>query len=533
MAENAVNLFSFSQIESAQSVFMSLFRLQEQRRECVIPAIVESYSSTRHCIVVRPLVSKVMIYQDDSDEGSSSQTKDEERDAKKMQLSRTLLKLKVQQNRHGNFVIDYPYQKGDTGFIIASDRNWVEALKKNSFKKVNKNEGEQEPGSFELASFVNGAFYPFAFADDASDEMEITSELRQKDERILEQPTPSDIVALQMLDKKEQMILSYENQCDSDSTSSDSDSTIGAAIIIQKDGNRIRLRGGNSKRPESIWVDDDATTITDCAEIKGLPPDSSDEDMDSQAGDKGKHEDYTTVDGRTTFVKKATIDPVKHLGPTDAKFRKVYYVSAQSDSGSDYCEGFWAEEKDADEWSRDAHKHLWLMSARILSDIPVKIRKINADWMSDFSGWGSGGGGGGGGCSCSDFDFSIASDSDSVVVDFLYDSQGNSAEGIEPYTIVVKRGKVTLSKRKTDTGRAFTLATSEEEHKRVIIPTQPISEVVFPWALIPEAGNLEESDSDSSEIAITSFLMQGTSGTIYRITLDDSGGKPTFDINPK
>ena len=135
--------------------FQTLFRLKEVDKQGAIPAIVRSYNRKTGIATVQPIVTYVV----DTKEGEKL-------------IPRGTYDVSVVRFAHGGFVIDAPLFAGDTGWLIAADRNAKDAKEANS-KILNadqddenpSNEGFKRPTDDSLRSFSWGFFIPDTWGD--------------------------------------------------------------------------------------------------------------------------------------------------------------------------------------------------------------------------------------------------------------------------------------------------------------------------------------------------------------------------------
>ena len=135
--------------------FQTLFRLKEVDKQGAIPAIVRSYDRKTGIATVQPIVTYVV----DTKEGEKL-------------IPRGTYDVSVIRFAHGGFVIDAPLFAGDTGWLIAADRNAKDAKEANS-KILNadqddenpSNEGFKRPTDDSLRSFSWGFFIPDTWGD--------------------------------------------------------------------------------------------------------------------------------------------------------------------------------------------------------------------------------------------------------------------------------------------------------------------------------------------------------------------------------
>ena len=135
--------------------FQTLFRLKEVDKQGVVPAIVRSYNRKTGIATVQPIVTYVV----DTKEGEKL-------------IPRGTYDISVIRFAHGGFVIDAPLFTGDTGWLVAADRNAKDAKEANS-KILNadqddenpSNEGFKRPTDDSLRSFSWGFFIPDTWGD--------------------------------------------------------------------------------------------------------------------------------------------------------------------------------------------------------------------------------------------------------------------------------------------------------------------------------------------------------------------------------
>ena len=503
MSNGSTYSFSSGQIATAEALFRTLFRLHDVAKDGVIPAIVSDYSPRTHYVAVKPLVrfaeNKV------GEEGSDGVTVSFE--------DRPTYKVKTYQQRHGNFIIDFPLRKGDTGFLVAVDRNWSTARNANDKIFADGNAGPENPVTFETSSFANGIFYPFSFTNDKKHSVKPLPADIERTNRILEQPDSRTMIRVHNWEDLNEALLYTEiqhlpNGVESvDESGSESDDDLGTAGIVIGHS-QVRIRGGGGEeRPQSVWIGKDGTTVTNRVVVEGFPP--------NPAEKIEKHEPYEKVDGTMTFTKKATIDPVNDLRKSDAKFRPIYYLTVLNNDSDEQGESYSIDSES------DYGDNVWLMRARVLSDIPVKIRKIH------LAGGTAASDSDGGGCNCDSISIS-ASGECSVVTDIEYESSYADSD-IEPYTILVHKGKICVRTIKGNGRKLFQLFTSEDPDRLLKIPTVPISEVVYPWALRGNTDDVERGEY--GEEPIESLRMYNSDGQKVTLTvIKNSYGENTIEI---
>ena len=157
--------------------FQTLFRLKEVDKQGVIPAIVRSYDRKTGIATVQPIVTYVV----DTKEGEKL-------------IPRGTYDVSVIRFAHGGFVIDAPLFAGDTGWLIAADRNAKDAKEANS-KILNadqddenpSNEGFKRPTDDSLRSFSWGFFIPDTWGD---------TELTKNDGLVIKDVDEKNVIAL-------------------------------------------------------------------------------------------------------------------------------------------------------------------------------------------------------------------------------------------------------------------------------------------------------------------------------------------------
>ena len=155
----------------------TLFRLKEVDKQGVIPAIVRSYDRKTGIATVQPIVTYVV----DTKEGEKL-------------IPRGTYDVSVIRFAHGGFVIDAPLFAGDTGWLIAADRNAKDAKEANS-KILNAdqddenpyNEGFKRPTDDSLRSFSWGFFIPDTWGD---------TELTKNDGLVIKDVDEKNVIAL-------------------------------------------------------------------------------------------------------------------------------------------------------------------------------------------------------------------------------------------------------------------------------------------------------------------------------------------------
>lgn len=144
--EISANPIDFSIQGDMVACWNSLMRQREMDFECCIPAIVTGtwYDRNAHTVEVRPLVDMV---------SSSGET-----------IRRPIMRVTYLRLVSGRYFMDSPLSKGDTGWIIASDRDSFLQKANNSSINVSKNNGASPPNTYELHKYRHGFFIPDSWA---------------------------------------------------------------------------------------------------------------------------------------------------------------------------------------------------------------------------------------------------------------------------------------------------------------------------------------------------------------------------------
>ena len=154
--------YDLSVLENEPTYIAELFRQYSIGREYCIPCIVTEYDATTHRADVQPL---------------ANHTRDNGREI--VDSKRPVVKgVPVRTFAHGGFAISAPLFKGDTGYLVAVDRNCATIIEGNSTTlygddaKSEKNKGCGIPDDCSLTGFVNGFFVPCSWASAEQDENE-------------------------------------------------------------------------------------------------------------------------------------------------------------------------------------------------------------------------------------------------------------------------------------------------------------------------------------------------------------------------
>lgn len=154
--------YDLSVLENEPTYIAELFRQYSIGREYCIPCIAIEYDATTHRADVQPL---------------ANHTRDNGKEI--VDSKRPVVKgVPVRIFAHGGFAISAPLFRGDTGYLVAVDRNCTTIIEDNSTTlygddaKNDKNKGCGIPDDCSLTSFVNGFFVPCSWASAEQDENE-------------------------------------------------------------------------------------------------------------------------------------------------------------------------------------------------------------------------------------------------------------------------------------------------------------------------------------------------------------------------
>lgn len=149
--EDRLPQFDRAKIKTPIGFFSTLFRLMRISEEFAIPAIVKKYDRNTGIAKVQPIVSNL------ADDINNQE----------IEIPRSEYDVHVVRFAHGGYVVDAPLFVGDTGWLIAGDRNGTSAIKANSTilkedqnDENSPNEGHKKPDDNSLKSFAWGFFIP-------------------------------------------------------------------------------------------------------------------------------------------------------------------------------------------------------------------------------------------------------------------------------------------------------------------------------------------------------------------------------------
>lgn len=151
--------------ESDIGFFKALFRIHDVARETAIPCIVRSYDAEKCRASVQPLVNNIVRNVDGEKEIERPTYED----------------IPVMRICRGGFSVSMPLFAGDTGILLALDRNCASAIEHNSSALSEEqtdadreNRGPERPDDMSTSSFANGVFIPFSFSPSDDDKESIT-----------------------------------------------------------------------------------------------------------------------------------------------------------------------------------------------------------------------------------------------------------------------------------------------------------------------------------------------------------------------
>ena len=154
MAGEAIDTFDPAISTERIGFFKSLLRIHEVGRECILPCIVRKYDAATGKVSAEPL-AKYVVSKIGGDE----------------EISRPVYEdVPVFRICHGGFEVQMPVFVGDTGLLLALDRNCDTSLENNSAKlkgdqaENGENIGPSRPDDNSLASFDHSVFIPFSFS---------------------------------------------------------------------------------------------------------------------------------------------------------------------------------------------------------------------------------------------------------------------------------------------------------------------------------------------------------------------------------
>lgn len=150
--KNALPGYDKDEIGDPVGFFRTLFRMKDIQEERIIPAIVIDKDEKTGLLKVLPLLKRTF----------NTKTGD-------IDIDRDVVTARPLRICHGGFSISIPLLKGDSGILLASDRKYEEAAKKNIEPIIGNQSDEQlegktaAPDDCTILRFDGGFFIPFSF----------------------------------------------------------------------------------------------------------------------------------------------------------------------------------------------------------------------------------------------------------------------------------------------------------------------------------------------------------------------------------
>lgn len=151
----AIDTFDPGVVSSKIGFFKALFRMYSIAHDCIIPCIVRKYYPETGLVDAQPIVNNIKPTVD----GNKQIERPVYRDVPVLHIC------------HGGFEVSAPLFSGDTGLLVAIDRNCATAISANSSvltedqpEKGGKNKGPMPIDDLSTASFDHSVFIPFSFA---------------------------------------------------------------------------------------------------------------------------------------------------------------------------------------------------------------------------------------------------------------------------------------------------------------------------------------------------------------------------------
>lgn len=161
MSTEALSTFEQAEAETIVGFYKALFRMVESAHETCIPAIVEERENESGLVKVKPLANWVK----QTDKGPVG-------------VVRQSIYVRPLKAFHGGFTIRLPLFVGDTGYVIACDRDCTTAISRNSSileedqkeDGSSENKGPSDPDSMDRPQHPYGFFIPCSWFKDNGDE---------------------------------------------------------------------------------------------------------------------------------------------------------------------------------------------------------------------------------------------------------------------------------------------------------------------------------------------------------------------------
>lgn len=155
MGENAIDTFDPGVVAERIGFYKALFRMFAVATDGVIPCIVRKYDEESGTVSAQPIVNNIVPTLDGN-----------------KQVERPVYEdVQVFCLCHGGFEVSIPLFVGDTGLLVALDRNCDTAISANSAQlekdqtgENDENEGPKPIDDMTTASFDHSVFIPFSFS---------------------------------------------------------------------------------------------------------------------------------------------------------------------------------------------------------------------------------------------------------------------------------------------------------------------------------------------------------------------------------
>ena len=155
IGENAIDTFDPGVVSERIGFYKTLFRMFAVSTDGIIPCIVRKYDPDKGTVSAQPIVNNVMPTLNGD-----------------KQVERPVYEdVPVLHVCHGGFNVSIPLFIGDTGLLVALDRNCdtaisanSSALEKDQTGEDDKNEGPKAVDDLTTASFDHPVFIPFSFS---------------------------------------------------------------------------------------------------------------------------------------------------------------------------------------------------------------------------------------------------------------------------------------------------------------------------------------------------------------------------------
>lgn len=323
-------------IGSSRDTIAGIFSLKDSSDrlalECCTPGIVLSYDRAGGTAMVRPLVKKV------TGDGKTQE--------------RAPIRLSVRRSLHGSFMVDAPLHVGDTGWIVAADRDTFNAKALNSKIQAKTsgiglhddngepigNSGAQTPGVYSTHKYQFGFFVPDRWGG-----IELPAELA--DSLVVQQVLPDGTSHARAAMDPDGTIRIFSTRW----FDAESSSLAGGSVLVD-----LSWKGKLPDEPVETWREGDVDAIANLAVRGDLAVAAwKDPDGKTHGGNLAVAKDADikgslavglwarvkgalTVLGESLFRKRlivredskaVVLDPKRDLAKSDAKFREVLVVT--------------------------------------------------------------------------------------------------------------------------------------------------------------------------------------------------------------